>query len=85
MEDPFPTERNMMTYYVIEIDTPLVFEIVKALDPTYKEIEYEEAHNCFLVLDFPGAGMHTVVRPEHINGFRLESTAPIKTWTMKKD
>jgi hypothetical protein len=74
-----------MDYTVLEIDTPKVFEIVKALDPTYKEIEYEEAHNCFLVLDFPVAGSHTVVRPEHINGFKLESMPPIKTWKMKKD
>jgi len=73
-----------MTYYVIEIDTPMVFEVVKALDPTYKEIEYEDAHDCFLVLDFPTVGCHTVLRPEHIDGFRLESTVPIKTWKMTK-
>ena len=74
-----------MEYTVIEIDTPKVFEIVKALDPTYKEISYEEAHQCFFVLDFPSAGAHTVLRPEHLDGFRLELMPHIKTWTMKKE
>ena len=74
-----------MTHLVIEIDTPKVFDIVKALDPTYAELEYEDVHETFFILDWPTAGTHTIVRPENLRDFTLESTVPIKTWNLKKD
>jgi len=74
-----------MAHFVIEIDTPNVFEIVKKLDPSYAELEYEDAHETFFILDWPTFGVHTIVRPEQLREFTLESTVPIKTWRLKKD
>jgi hypothetical protein len=75
----------MTEYLAIEIDTPKAFEVVKALDPIYKDLPYDDAHQCFMVLDFPSIGQHTLLRPDHLDGFTLIPGVKIKTLAIKKD
>jgi len=71
----------MKRYTVLEIDTPKAFEIVQSLDPTYKEIPYEEAHLSFFILDFPQEGVHSIVKPEQLEG-TLETGIKLKILTL---
>jgi hypothetical protein len=67
----------------IEIDTPKTFEMVCMLDPTYRELKYDDVHNAFLVLAFPIIGTHSIIQPERLREAfdHLESGLRMKTWT----
>lgn len=52
-------------YTALEIRTPDVVEIIKAIDPTIGELDYEkDLHNNFYVLNFPEEGKNALVPVE---------------------
>lgn len=48
------------TYDAIEITAPKVWEVICALDPTWKDVPYEDAHEAFFVLNLPEGGSSLV-------------------------
>lgn len=51
-------------YRAIYVDCPAVLEMLAALNPDFDNVEYEEMHMKFVVLNYPEKGHLTTVDPE---------------------
>jgi len=62
-------------YRVIEVDAPVVLEILVGLNPDFEEVTYEEMHEKFIVIGYPEAGHITTMSAEDIHeGFNHMTT-----------
>lgn len=56
---------GMTEYTAIEIKAPKIAQILKTLNPSLAELDYEkDLHLAFFVFDFPEPGTWTIVKPE---------------------
>lgn len=68
------------------IDTPLVWDLMCALDPHFKELSYEENLGSYLVLNFDATARWAIVTPATFHTYfdNIENGKYIRTYEFTK-